>query len=253
MTVFEHPLNERIRSFLRLQQLFIRLDYHLSGSTRCDLQAAISVLLEASELTGRSNIKTEVIKELERQEFVITNRKYPEKSVEIETGLTCNNIRILRTLLHEQTVRSYQEIQHNEFLNSVKQRCGASVSGSSYDLPLYHFWLDRNPAECRQTIIEWMQPYKDLRKAIELVMDNIRNSQSLGMAIAERGLYQDSLSRDKTLQLVRVQLIEHPDIFPEISAGIHRITIRFMRFISINERPGQELDDTKFQIAYCTI
>ncbi len=253
MTVFEHPLSERIRSFLRLQQLFLRLDHHLYGLTRCDLQASIGVLLEASELTGRSNIKTEVIKELERQESTINNIQKNTDSIEEKVIQTCDNIRDLRTELHEQSIRSYQEIQHNEFLNSVKQRCGASVSGSTYDLPLYHFWLDRNPSECTQVIIDWMQPYKNLRKAIDLVLDNIRNSNQFELGIAERGFYQDSLNRDKTLQMVRVLLAEHPDIFPEISAGIHRITIRFMKYISINERPGQELEDTKFQIAYCAI
>jgi len=248
MTVFEHPLSERVRMLLRLQQLFIRLDHHLSGLSRCDLQASIGVLLEIYGLTTRSNLKTEVIKELEQQEAAVIryNTLYPDKLIDSTTITT------LRTELHQQPVRSYQQLQHNEFLNSVKQRCGATVSGSTYDLPLYHFWLDREPEECRETIIDWMQPYSLLRQAIDILLVNIRNSCEFATENAERGFYQNSLSRDKTLQLVRVQTPESGNIYPEISAGIHRITIRFMRYDSANDRPTQELSNTKFLLAYCT-
>ncbi len=252
MTVFEHPLNERIRSFLRLQQLFVRLDHHLNGMSRCDLQASIGVLLEAYDLTSRSNLKTEAIKELERQESSILKPTSGGKITDPQAQLLSETIRSLRTQLYEQPIRSHQHLQSNEFLNSVKQRCGASVSGSTNDLPLYHFWLDLDPVECRNTIIEWMQPYRYLRQAIDLLLSNIRDSQKLEDTVAERGFYQDSLSREKTLQLVRVEIPKMPDIYPEISAGIHRITIRFMRYKSASERPSQELSNIDFCIAYCT-
>jgi cell division protein ZapD len=70
---------------------------------------------------------------------------------------------------------------------------------------------------------------------------------------AERGFYQSSLSKERTLQLVSVEIPNEPDIFPEISAGIHRITIRFMRYTSANQKPEQELGDIKFKIAYCSL
>ena len=253
MTVFEQPLNERIRAFMRLQQLFLRLDHHLNGLSRCDVQASISVLLEAYDLTSRSNLKTEVLKELERHNPPAAQHAEYDEETKTQLALSRENIQWLRSELHAQPVRSYQQLQNNEFLNSVKQRCGISGTGSTYDLPLYHFWLDRDIIECRNTITEWMQPYKQLRDAIDLILENIRGNGEFQEIAAERGFYQSSLRSEKSLQLVRVEIPDHKDIFPEISAGVHRITIRFMKYVSASEKPVQSLDDIKFRIAYCEI
>ncbi|MCB1755051.1 MAG: cell division protein ZapD [Gammaproteobacteria bacterium] len=253
MTVFEQPLNERIRAFMRLQQLFVRLDHHLNGLSRCDIQASIGVLLDAYDLTSRSNLKTEVLKELERHNPPDAKRAEDEEETKVQFQLTRENIQLLRNELHAQPVRSYQQLQNNEFLNSVKQRCGISGTGSTNDLPLYHFWLDRDVIECRNTIIEWMEPYKHLREAIDLILENIRRNGKFQEITAERGFYQSSLRSEKSLQLVRVEIPEHADIFPEISAGIHRITIRFMKYVSANEKPAQSLEDINFRIAFCEL
>ena len=69
--VFEQPLNERVRSFLRFQYLFRRLEHHLNRSSFWDTHAALSTLLEIVNLTSRFDIKSEVMKELERQNAAI--------------------------------------------------------------------------------------------------------------------------------------------------------------------------------------
>ena len=261
MTVFEHPLNERIRSFMRLQQLFMRLDHHLNGMSREDIQASIGVLLEAYELTSRNNLKTEALKELERQKQAYQPQNPIDSddtdaaeaaSVE-QIGLQLENINALRDALHAQPARSSHHLQNNDFLNSVRQRCGINGSGSTYDLPLYHFWLDRDILECRDTIVEWMLPYKQLREAIDLILENIRKQGQFESTLAERGFYQNSLKTSRTPQLVRVQIPEHKNIYPEISAGIHRITIRFMEFHTANDKPVQNLQDIQFEIAVCAL
>ena len=261
MTVFEHPLNERIRSFMRLQQLFVRLDHHLNGMSREDVQASIGVLLEAYELTSRNNLKTEALKELERQKQAHQPQALLEDdvadkdtaSLDEQSRMQLENINALRDALHAQPARSSHHLQNNDFLNSVRQRCGINGSGSTYDLPLYHFWLDRDILECRNTIVDWMLPYKQLRDAIDLILDNIRAQGVFEPILAERGFYQNSLKTSRTPQLVRVQIPNRKDIYPEISAGIHRITIRFMEFHSANDKPAQNLDDLDFEIAVCAL
>ena len=293
MTTFEHPLNERIRAFLRLQQLFSRLDYHLKGTDRCDLQAAMAVLLEIYDLTSRSNLKTEVLRELERHKLGLRDLSAdapkateatdisgqanteaseaidPDKSSESNSEdvadtldsdseaekkpLTLEQIDHLRNELHAQPVRSHLQLQNSEFLNSIRHRCGVSGNGSTFDLPLYHFWLDRGIEECATTIRQWLKPYKQLRESIDLILQNIRNNGEFNQLTAERGFYQSSLKSEKSLQLVRMRIPDRPDIYPEISAGIHRITSRFMHYQSGDEKPRQYLGDIAFDIAICDI
>jgi len=57
LNIFEHPLNERMRAFFRVNELFRRAQHFLSASTEYDAQAAILTLLELSEVTGRFDLK----------------------------------------------------------------------------------------------------------------------------------------------------------------------------------------------------
>jgi cell division protein ZapD len=50
---------------------------------------------------------------------------------------------------------------------------------------------------------------------------------------------------------VRVLLPANAGIFPEISAGQHRVTIRFVRWRGVDSRPLQVTQDVRFELAIC--
>ena len=64
--IYEQPLNERVRSFLRLEHLFGISDHHCPQDSQWDSRIAISCFLEILDLLSRSDIKSDLIKELER-------------------------------------------------------------------------------------------------------------------------------------------------------------------------------------------
>ncbi|OZB73616.1 MAG: hypothetical protein B7X29_11265, partial [Halothiobacillus sp. 13-55-115] len=65
---FEQPLNERIRACLRLEYLFDRFDQHLADESVEGSLCAMLILIEATDVLGRIDVKRELIKELERQQ-----------------------------------------------------------------------------------------------------------------------------------------------------------------------------------------
>ena len=65
--VYEQPLNEKIRAFLRLEKLFQEYSFHLKHGSDWNNRIAIDSILEILAYTTRSDIKLEVLKELERQ------------------------------------------------------------------------------------------------------------------------------------------------------------------------------------------
>jgi cell division protein ZapD len=253
MAVFEQPLNERIRTFMRLQQLFSRLEHHLQRGAHWDIHAAVNVLLDIYDLTVRSDLKSEVMKELDRQNGALRNYAGATDIDSKQLDELMNRQSELIHLLHEHRGQISQHIKSNEFLNAVRQRAAVSGIACTHDLPLYHHWLDRPSAECKQTIEGWLSPYQPLQAAVNLSLEAIRESANFRRLHAERGFFQESLTTPRPLQLVRVQTINQPDLYPEISAGRHRITIRFIRHQSANEKPTQSLDDIDFEIAYCAI
>ncbi len=66
LIVYEHPLNERIRTFLRLEHLFSETAYFLPQPEEWGSRAAIGGLIKINSIFTRADIKTEILKELER-------------------------------------------------------------------------------------------------------------------------------------------------------------------------------------------
>lgn len=67
MILYEYPFNERIRTLLRLEDLFDRLDYFLAQEHPLQHHVAITTIFEIIDVAGRADLKTDLIKELERQ------------------------------------------------------------------------------------------------------------------------------------------------------------------------------------------
>src|SRR6185369_15172589 len=69
--VYEQPLNERMRTFLRLDFLYQQAMYHEERTDSWSTRAAVGSLLEILAITARGDIRSEVLKELERQMAVM--------------------------------------------------------------------------------------------------------------------------------------------------------------------------------------
>ena len=65
--VYEQPLNERMRNFLRLDFLYHQAVHHHTRSDPWSTRAAVDSLLEILAITSRGDLRGEVLKELERQ------------------------------------------------------------------------------------------------------------------------------------------------------------------------------------------
>src|SRR3974390_2818569 len=64
---YEQPLNERMRTYLRLEFLYQQALYHQERTDSWAPRAAVDSLLEILAITARGDVRSEVLKELERQ------------------------------------------------------------------------------------------------------------------------------------------------------------------------------------------
>lgn len=65
-TIFEHPLNEKCRTWLRLSHLFEQFDFHMPHANEWHARAAVTALLDIANVLSRADIKSELLKELDR-------------------------------------------------------------------------------------------------------------------------------------------------------------------------------------------
>lgn len=251
--VYEQPLNERIRSFLRIEQLMQRFEYYVNGKTVWDTHAALSTLLELLDLFARGDLKREIMKELERQ---LANLSHIDGRPGIDDGLLRNTTQRHRRLvkaIHDMSGQMGGHLKTNDFLNSIKQRTSIPGGTCDFDLPAYHHWLSKPAAERHTILTQWTQPMTRVREAVETILNLIRGSATPDSVVAKRGYYEQTLGRDQPYQMIRIDLTGHPDIFPEISAGKHRFTVRFRLRKRLDVRASQTSDDIAFELYCCAL
>lgn len=250
--IYEQPLNERIRTFLRLEFLFRQVDHALQGTTPWDSRATLAGLLDILNIFSRNDIRTEVIKELERQAANLAPLEKLPGVDKSKLNQTLGNMELLIDRLYVVQGQIGQLLKDNEFLCSVKQRSSIPGGTCDFDLPGYHYWLQQ-PAERRLADLkDWLAEFATLRSGLELALRQIRESAPPKPATAGGGFYQQSLDTSTPYQLIRVILPQEAACFAEISAGKHRFTIRFM-ILKMDERPVQFEKDVAFQLACCAL
>lgn len=251
--IYEQPLNERIRTFLRLEFLFKNVDSALEDSANIQSRDAINGLLSILSVFDRSDLKQEIIKELER---LVTTLSALENSPGVDKqaldALLTELDQIIDSL-HLKKSAIGQPLRENDFLYSIRQRSSIPGGTCDFDIPAYHYWLEHTSSDAqRQQLLEWYEHFSNVRAAIDITLRLIRGSTGFSNNTAEEGFYQHSLDSNQSNQLIRVKIPADAPYFPEISGGKHRFTVRFMQF-DLNQRAPQVSEDIAFSLSCCAM
>jgi cell division protein ZapD len=72
LILYEYPLNERIRTLLRLEDLFTRLDYFIPREHPLEHHVALTTLFDILDVAARADLKSDLLQELDRQRQTLT-------------------------------------------------------------------------------------------------------------------------------------------------------------------------------------
>lgn len=248
MAVYKHPLNEKARLFMRLSYLMKRFNFHLQTPTPENCQAAVVVLLELYNLSSRLDLKSAALHMLDLQIQAV-------KLAEGIEGVDAGRVRRVLDKLENNSKHLYgfrgqlgQHIKSHNFLNILKQRASIAGGINDLDIPLFNHWLNLSEGERTRDLKAWVKPYEIAYDAVELLMDLINQGIKTTKEIAIGGFYQASLSHEIDYQFMSIDLGENEELYPEISAGKQRISIRFVDATNLEEKGKQILDDVKFTL-----
>jgi cell division protein ZapD len=250
-SLYEQPMNEHVRTLLRLEHLFEGITYHLKGASTPDSRAVVNLLIETIDCTGRIDLKTELLKRLTQYAQGLEKwQDTPDADAERVTKF----IMKIETVLENLKARDGQigeNLTQHQLINSVKQRVNIPGGTCHADLPLYHHWLQKNPKQRQNELSDWLSSLEPLRDAANLELYLLRNNTVTSQETAINGLYQSTLEEELDYQIIQVTLpLDHP-CYPEISAGKHRLTIRFFEQHNPWERPSQTEQDINFELRHC--
>lgn len=251
--VYEQPLNEKIRSFLRLEKLFQEYSFHLKHGSDWNNRVAIDTILEILTYTTRSDIKLEALKELERQHTRLERLSKRPQIDQAQLESILKNIQKRIGELQAISGQVGQETKNVELLTAIAQKSSVPGSICDFDLPALKHWLTM-PKEQRQKHIEkWFQPFGHLDRAVQLILDILRHSVENTDEVAQNGFFQKPLDTNQAIQLLRISIPKDSQCYPEISAGKHRFSVRFMKNEDPALRPEQCKDDVNFKLTMCSI
>jgi len=251
--IYEQPLNERVRSFLRLEHLFSIADHHCPQDSQWDSRITISCLLEILDLLSRSDIKSDLIKELERHAVTLDVLKSNPNVDHHRLNEILHNINDYLATLRDSDFQPGQHLRQDELAASIKQRISIPGGTCNFDLPAYHHWLHKPVQSRHSDLTIWKQDLSVIKESLAIALLMLRNSTTPILENAESGFYQQPIESKLSCQLIRVLVPHDCNYFPEISGGKHRFTIRFMEQASTSSRPAQTKTTVKFELHCCIL
>lgn len=252
MIRYEHPLNERIRTLMRLEDVHARARVYVAGDLPQDHHAALASLFEIADIAARADLKTELLQELERQRQQLAPlRASPRIETEALDALL-QEIDAVTTLLLAPAGKLGAHLRENEWLMAIKQRTAIPGGVCEFDLPAYHWWLHQEPGARRNDLKGWLEPFAPIRAGSAIVLKLLRDNGRASRHTAYRGVFQLMLTTTKVAQLLRLSVAKELSCVPEISANKYALNIRFIG-VSGMDRGAVYDGDVEFELMFCNL
>jgi cell division protein ZapD len=249
---YEHPLNERIRTLMRLEDLYHRALYFAGKVDAPDHHAALTALFEITDVAGRADLKTDILQELERQRQLLAPlRGNPAIDARVLEPLLAEIDRAAAALL-AQAGKVGAHLRDNEWLMMIKQRTAIPGGVCEFDLPAYHYWLNADATVRRRDLDGWIAPFLPIYDGLAIILRLLRDNGRATRQTAQRGVFQLALTTTKVAQLLRLTIDRDLPCVPEISANKYALNIRFIGVAGADRGTvcGQ---DVEFELTFCNL
>jgi len=247
VSIYEEPVQEKIRKFIKIEFLFNKLFYFKHKENKHDNYIALLALCELYEILSRSDIKSELIREIENQNHYFKKiKEIPEANSE-KLSSVLEKQKVLLQLIHG-IESNYLEYLENDILfktiakNSINPLQPTSVE----------FWLSRDIVLRENQINLWTEPLLFIKKSVDFILEVIRKSGRFEDKLAEKGFFIEKLDPKKNILLIRVTLTSDLYYYPQISVGKQRLNIMFMSKDDKNNLISHK-EDVTFILTTCVL
>jgi cell division protein ZapD len=249
--VFEQPLHERMRTFLRLDFLYNQALYHNEMASQWGSRAAVSCLIDILAIATRGDVRADVLKELERQ---LGSLGVFQSKPGVDGGrlrAVMSNLLRLRAELMTAGSAFLQPIRDSEFLSAIKHRSAIPGGTCEFDLPDFYYWLSQGAEARRHTFNQWLGLLRPLCDAIAELLWLTRQNGRTRDEVAAAGSFHVTFERDTPYQLLRLSLPAAQGLYPEISGSHYRCSVRFLSWNGLTARATQAERDVPFVLSCC--
>ena len=244
-SIYEQPIDERIRKFLRLENIYMKINNHMDIDSKYD---AYSTLLNISELfinLTRSEIKRDLISEIETQKVRYQEYSKLDGADRIKLNSIMEKQNAILKTLHDLEANYLNVLKNDELLQTIIKHINTSCADLDY-------WLSRDHDFRKNQINLWLELIKPIENSIFFCLDLLRKSSETVEITAKDGMYLFKMDIEKKIRLLRVTMKTDNYFFPRISVGPQRATIAFMT-IDDNNKIIRLNQDINFVLDLCYI
>jgi cell division protein ZapD len=250
LILYEYPFNERIRTYLRLEHLFLRLTELVSRDHALDHHYALTTLFEIMDVGARADLKSDVLKDLDKQKHILDNYRGNPAIAESVLDEVIGHLSRCFQALSGLSGKAGQSLTENDWLMSIRSRVGIPGGTCEFDLPAYYAWQHNTDAQRRVDLHRWVSTLAPLGDSIHVLLKLLRDSGVPQKVIANAGQFQQNLPQGRTIQLLRLALDPSLALIPEISGNRLMVSIRLMRH-GDDDRLHACPEGAAFEIALC--
>jgi cell division protein ZapD len=248
--LYEYPFNERIRTYLRLEQLFQRLGELIQRDPPIDHHHALATLFEIMDVAARADLKSDVLKDLEKQKQALNSYRGNPAISEATLDAVIQQLDSCYAALHSQPGKAGQSLTENDWLMSIRSRVSIPGGTCAFDLPAYFAWQHLSAEQRRADLNRWSTTLVPLAESLRMLLKLLRDSGTSQKVMATAGQYQQNLPQGRTFQLLRLRLDVSQNLVPEISGNRLMVSVRLMRQ-SADDRLQPYTQDAGFELALC--
>ncbi|MCX8517728.1 MAG: cell division protein ZapD [Rhodoferax sp.] len=250
MILYEYPFNERIRTYLRLEHLFLRLGILVSRQSALDHHFALTTIFEVMDVAARSDLKSDVLRDLEKQKYLLASYRGNPAISETMLDQVSAQVDACFEALSSKVGKTGQSLTENEWLMSIRSRIGIPGGSCGFDLPAYFAWQHHSPENRIKDLHHWVKTLAPLADSIHLIMKMLRDTGIPQKVITNRGLFQQNLPPGRTFHLLRLAIDPSLQIIPEISGNRLMVSIRLLQQDAEGKLQAFS-NDTAFEVALC--
>lgn len=252
--IYEQPLNEHIRVCLRLEHLFDQIEVNIENTSEWASRTAVLSLLETVNVIDRPDLKTKLTKALTQHASTLSQ-------LEILPQVDSTKLRSVLTELDRLIDQLYatqgkigQPLRTNEFLNGIRQHLYNPGGAVNFSNPAFQLWLQKPAVNRIEDLYTWFKEFDQIKDVVNLLLRLTRQSSLPIEKYADKGFYQQALDSNSACEMVRVAVPVTANLYPEISVGRHRLSVRFLEPNCHELGRSKQIDtNIKFKLTCCAI
>ncbi|MGB2105359.1 MAG: cell division protein ZapD, partial [Glaciecola sp.] len=218
-TLYEYPLNEKVRTYLRFEHFFSQLSYFDDCSSDTAMVGYLETIFTLLDVLERGDLKSDIIRDLDIHE---KNLAYWANHPNIDlNAINKAKARITRLQNHfKRSGKIGSALKEDRFLRSIKQRFSIPGGTCNFDLPNLHFWLKQSLNIKTEQVAKWNLEFEHVKEAIATSLTFLREQSNFISENAGNGLFQGSA--DEKVELLRIHCASDEGYYPVVSGNKYR-------------------------------